>query len=124
MCHDSKSPSFAVVGRRRGRSRRLEDETRAGGDNHRTLDGVAELAHVARPVVVLKRREASFADRVDALAERLRELVDERPHEDRNVLAPFAQRRDGDGIDVEPIVKIFAEGAREPPSRGRDSSRR
>ena len=46
---------------------------------------------------------------VDALAERLRELVDEAPDEQRNVLGTLAQRRHINRKDVESVVEILPE---------------
>ena len=40
---------------------------------------------------------------------RVRSCVEEMVDEQRNVLAPFAQRRNDDVNDVEPVEQIFAE---------------
>ena len=45
------------------------------------------------------------------LAERLRELLDETPDQQGDVLGPFAQRRQRNGKHVQPIVEVFPERA-------------
>src|SRR4051812_9672335 len=45
----------------------------------------------------------------DVTAQRLLPLPDNRPDERRNVLHPFAQRRQADREDVEPVIKIRPE---------------
>ena len=51
----------------------------------------------------------SRGDRVDPLAERRRELVDEAPHQQRDVLDALAQRRHVDREDVQPVEQVLAE---------------
>ena len=46
---------------------------------------------------------------LDRLAERLRELIDERPRKCGDVLDPFAERRDRDREHVETIEQILTE---------------
>ena len=57
----------------------LDDEAGAVGDDHRPLDHVPQLADVAGPRVALQRLEARLRQRLDRLAERAGELVDEGP---------------------------------------------
>ena len=83
----------------------------AGREHDRALDGVLELAHVARPVGRLQRLEHAGLHAVDALAGALRVLRDEVIDEHRDVLAPLAQRRNVDRDDVQPVVEILLEPA-------------
>ena len=94
-------------------ARRRGAGTTDGGrcEDHRPFDDVAQLADVARPRVALQLAQTVLRQRLDGLAERLRELVDERPHQPRNVFDALAQRRHDDRKHVEPIEQIFAEGA-------------
>src|SRR5437867_10962729 len=72
----------------------------------RTLDGVEELANVARPGIRLERGERRGAEPLDAVrGVRLHEMIGEEPH----VLSPLAQRRDLDGDRVDAVVEVLAE---------------
>ncbi len=75
------------------------------------LDGVLELAHVARPRVVAEHVEGAARDAPRALAVLGGVLLDEVLRERRDVAAPVAQRRERDREDVEPVVQVFAEAA-------------
>src|SRR5262245_34972045 len=57
----------------------------------------------------LQQRHVLARDGVDPPVERLRELVDEAPDEERDVFDPLPQRRNVDGKDVEPVEEILAE---------------
>ncbi len=82
-----------------------------GGDVDRAVEDVAELAHVAGPVVRRQGRRR-FAAEGDggrggiAFAREVEEALDE----GRDVVSPaLAERRHGDGHDRETEVEIFAE---------------
>ena len=51
----------------------------------------------------------SLRNRINPLAERLRELVDEAPDEEGNILGALAQRRHPDREDVEPVEQVLTE---------------
>ena len=109
MC--SFSTSLIVTLCRPARPRRCRQsnrQLRAGRDDHRALHDVAQLANVAWPAVALKGGHARPGDRVDPLAERFRELVDEPPDEEGNILDPLAQRWDLDREDVEAVEQVLA----------------
>ncbi|GAB3484895.1 hypothetical protein GCM10027398_44490 [Azotobacter salinestris] len=61
----------------------------AFAEDHRPLDDVLQFAHVARPVVAHQHAQGPRGD----------------------VGAALAQRRHGDGEDVEPVIEILAEAA-------------
>ena len=68
-----------------------------------------------------------FGTSVDLAAELALPAIDHRPHQQRDVLAALAQRRQRDGEDVEPIVEILPEaplghGAFEIAVGGRDDA--
>ena len=69
----------AVAGRRATREFDAEPGTCAHNDG--PFDDVPQLADVPRPSVPLKREEMIFRNRVDFLAKRPGELIDESPHE-------------------------------------------
>ncbi len=74
-----------------------------------TFGGVDQLAHVARPVMGEQLRQFAGADRQWLAAMALRRLAGEVFEQQRNVLAPFAQRRDVQLGDVQPVQQVFAE---------------
>ena len=80
--------------------------------DHGPFDDVPELANVAGPRILLQRGHVTRADRVDWLAKRRRELLDESPHQQRYVVRSFAQRRHADREHAEAIVQVLAEGTR------------
>src|SRR2546423_8847145 len=77
-------------------------------ENQETLDGIAELADVTRPVERAKALEGVGCERarLNALTrrKRRREILSQR----RDVLATFAQRRYVNRHNVQSIVQIFA----------------
>jgi len=82
----------------------------------RSLNGVSQLAHVARPRVGQKaihgsRRQADGPTGV---------LAGEPPGQWQNVLAAFAERRDGQLDHVQPVEQVFAE---RPCRRGGEGER-
>ena len=74
------------------------------GQDRRALDDVAQLADVAGPRVALEDVHRLLIDGANRLAVAGVELVEECLHEERDVLASVAQRRQLDGEDVEPVV--------------------
>ena len=82
----------------------------AVADQHRALDDVLQLAHVAGPVVADQHVDGGGGDAPDALAVLARVLGEEVVGEQQDVRLPLAQRRHEDGEDVEPVVEVLAEG--------------
>ena len=90
----------------------------AAAQRQRALDRVLELPDVARPVVrhqpahrLLRERHAR-PRRIELAPHAIEEVLGEQ----RNVLAPLAQRRHVDGNHVQPIEQILAERLRPSPS--------
>ena len=73
------------------------------------LDDVAQLADVARPGAPLQRLHRPARHLGDLLAHAGRELLDEGPDQERDVLRALAQRRHDDREDVEAVVEVLAE---------------
>ncbi len=96
---------------RRGRCAELLRclEQRPARENRGAFDDVLELAHVARPVVARRALEECRRNAVEGLAQFAGCFSEEVAHEQRDVLAPFAQRRHGDREDVEPVEKVRPE---------------
>ena len=109
----SSERRLLAVGHRRAGSESVRQAQHAVRTHHdRALDQVAELAHVAGPVVALERRQrlgGHLADRPsEARALAAREVLDE----ERDVLATLAQRRQPDRDDVQAVVEVLAEATR------------
>src|SRR5262245_42486238 len=71
----------------------LDPQRPLSAQDDRSLDDVPQLADVAGPRVPLQRRQAGLIDAVDPLPHLPPDLVHERPHQQRDVLWPLAQRR-------------------------------
>src|SRR5439155_7650100 len=78
-------------------------------EDQRSLDHVAELSHVPRPVPSLEGLERRRVERLDPLLELAVERLAKVVGEERNVTLDFAQRGQGDGGDRDPIVEIGPE---------------
>src|SRR5437870_806059 len=78
-------------------------------EDHRALDDVLELAHVARPVVLGEPFQCFFADRRRLRRRAVTVLREEVLDERRDVLLAFAQRRHVDVDDVESVKEVVAE---------------
>ena len=72
------------------------------------LDLVAQLAHIARPVVVTQALHRLPAETVAGLAECARRLVEQALTDHRDVTAPRTQRRQMQAHACEAIVEILA----------------
>ena len=71
----------------------IEHQRVTGRMNHRALDHVLELAHVARPRVFLQRGQHRRGNSREPAVQRALAPVDEEPRQPRDVLDPLAQRR-------------------------------
>ena len=79
--------------------------------DHRALDDVAQLAHIARPGVLAEQLERRLVDAAHLPLVLLVELGHERLREERDVLGAPAQRRERDRQHVDPVVEILPERA-------------
>src|SRR5260370_1799235 len=76
--------------------------------NRRALQGVAQLADIARPVIPEQRRSGISREGGRWTPEGFADLLQERLAQQEDVGAALAQRRNADVEDVQPIVQIFA----------------
>src|SRR5262245_44767089 len=83
----------------------------APGQDHRAVQDVLELAHVAWPVVAREHLEGAGGYAAYVAVTLAGDLAHEVLDECRNVLAPLAERRHVDGHDVEPVVEVLTERA-------------
>ena len=95
------------------RSRDFDDV--AVAEDGRAFDAVLQLADVARPVVRAQLRPRLGRDAQRRLPQLARELLQEEIDQRVDVLAPRAQRRDGDREDVDAEEEVFAEAALASP---------
>src|SRR5207247_4408572 len=107
----ARQASRSNFGRQVGR---LDDAAR---DAHRdrALNLVLQLADVAGPPVLRKDLERLRAELDVRLPEALLGFTQEERAEQRDFLAPFAQRRDVDTDHAQPVVKILAKLALRHP---------
>ena len=84
-------------------------DRRSGRQHNRALVRVLELAHVARPVILLERRDHVVVHRFDRLGVPCRMFVSEPFHEHWNILDAFAKRGYGNRDHVQAIVQIVLE---------------
>ena len=85
----------------------------AGRHDQQPVDDVPELAHVAGPGIGLQRGQRILAELARRHSGRLGRARHEMPRQERDVLAPVAQRRHFDRHDAEAVEQILAE----PPRR-------
>jgi len=81
----------------------------AGHDG--ALDGILQLTHIPRPVVVQKHLQGSLGNVGHLFAQLVRDPFHKVRGQQRDVLTPVPQRGDADLDHVQTIVKIVAEPA-------------
>jgi len=107
IVHRRHRRGFANRSRRRAAAdvgRQLVDGHRlAPAEKNRTLDDVAQLAHIAGPGIHLEKVDYLVTETLDFAPTIGGELAQEHIREQRDVLAAFPQGRqvDGDGVDAE-----------------------
>src|SRR5207245_7405089 len=77
--------------------RQLGDQFFSGSERDSTLDGVFDLANIARPIVSTERIQRIRVYSQNILPCRWRVFLQKMVHEKRNVFAAFAQRWRTDG---------------------------
>src|SRR6185369_8438627 len=83
----------------------------ARGEDHRVLDDVLELAHVAGPRIAAEDLERPGRERAQGLAQLLAVAQQEIPREERDVLDAVPQRRKTQRDAAEPVVEVGTERA-------------
>ncbi len=99
---------FVLGGARRGKLESRGVDFFTVGQNSGALDGVLELANVARPGVGLDEAARSGAELEIGLAKFAAESFEKIFGEEDGVAAAFAKRRDGDGHGGDAEVEIFS----------------
>src|SRR5206468_11015269 len=74
-----------------------------------SLHDALPISDVARPIVPLQRLHGAVGHALDRALHGPLPLVDDEPHELRNVAAPLAQGRNANREDAQPVVQIVAE---------------
>src|SRR4029077_12590374 len=80
-------------------------------NDERAFDHVLQFADVAWPGIRLQRFESLLLNMLDLLPSSLPVKIDEIAYKQRDVLSSFAQGRQFNGKDAEPVVKITPKGA-------------
>ena len=93
------------------RERIVELERVAVRVDERTLDDVLQLSHVSRPRVLLQREHRGREHRRDPAPELPLALMDQKPHQRRDVVPSFTERRQVDWINAQAIVQVGSEAA-------------
>ena len=102
-----------ALDRRSGGQPALVDREFVGvAHDHRPLNHVLQLAHIARPRIRPQVIERPLVDAPDRLARLPRVAIDEVLDQQRDVVGPLAKRRHRDGKHVQPVEEIAAERAR------------
>ena len=97
-----------------GRQRRIQ--ARGARRQQLALEQVAQLAQVARPVLLGQPAARAFRQLEPGTREALREVGEHRRGHRQDVRAPFAQRRQPEGEHLEPPEEVAAEDAALDPA--------
>src|SRR5205807_5379255 len=82
---------------------------RTTSENYCSLNQVFQFADVSRPVPACQLPHTGSGNRFDLLLHAAGVLLGEVTHQQRNVLRTLTQRRNLNGKDVEPVIKVAAE---------------
>src|SRR5206468_1353154 len=83
----------------------------SGGEQQRLLDGRAQLAHVPPPLVRDAGAQRLAGERLRVAREAPGGLLQEVVDQQRDVLAPLGERRNGELDDAQAVVEVLAEAA-------------
>src|SRR5438046_2339733 len=86
---------------------RLRRDHAVGGEQHRALDHVRELADVAGPRVLQQAPQGILREAGRRLAGLLTVFPEEMLEQNRDVVAPLAERREGDRDHGQAVVEIL-----------------
>src|ERR1700722_11909570 len=79
------------------------------GEDNATLDVILELSNVSRPVVAHHRAHGFFRNQFDRFLHRPGKLLNEIFHELWNIGLPFAQWRQVNRENIQPVIQVFTE---------------
>src|SRR6266446_835417 len=75
-----------------------------GRENHPAFDNVLQFANVSRPWVLHQSFHSFAGNRINRSVQPSRRILHEMPHERWYVPRTFAQWRNGDGENVQPVI--------------------
>src|SRR2546428_4026527 len=78
-------------------------------ENHRTLDHILQLAHVARPVIGLEEVQGALVDMANAFASSFGVAIDQILDQDGNVVAALPQCGHSKREHVEAVEEVLSE---------------
>ena len=78
------------------------------GKNHRSLDEILQLPHIAGPVIGLERFHGLRRDRLDAFLHPLGEFLSKVSDQQGNIFRALTQGRHRDRKDLEPVIEVAA----------------
>ena len=87
----------------------IHREDRPFGQHHRPLDHIPQFAHIPRPRISLEAGHGFRGQVHHGFRYLAADFRQEMAHHLGNVIAPLAQRRHGDGNDIEPVIEILPE---------------
>src|SRR5579863_5405101 len=105
---DDRTATRLSIGSRKTR-RCVTAQYASGCSDDAALDDVLQLPDIARPVIPRQSHHDVLGNRLDGFALLPGKRFDEVFHEKGNIVEPFAQRRQRDGKDVQPVKEIGPE---------------
>ena len=105
---DDRTATRLSVGSRKTR-RCVSAQYASRGPDDAALDDVLQLSDIARPVIPPQIYHDVLGNRVDGFALLPGKRFDEVFRKKGNIVEPFAQRRQRDGKDVQPVKEIGPE---------------
>ena len=100
-----------VAGLRLGQRERIRGQTALAAQDQGALDGVAELADVARPAQAAQILHGVRSESGYLLAITLAQLTQEMLRQQRNILPPLTQGRQLQGKDIQTVKQVFTKQA-------------
>src|SRR5258705_1959532 len=87
---------------------RFETQSYALGEYHAAFDHVLQFTNVSRPRILLHRFQRTLLDLANLLSHARRQPRREIIYQQRNIINAFAQRRNLNREDIQPIKKVHA----------------
>lgn len=85
-------------------ARFIDEVLLAAGQRDRAFDHVLQFAHIARPGIINQQCRRGLGNSLYLLPAASRAVLKERVNQQRNILAPFTERRHENLDHVEPVV--------------------
>ena len=90
---------------------RVKEYRALTADTRKLLDDIEQLTHIAGPAGADQQFHRLGCKAIHVLAIALRQRAQKVPGEQRDIVAPLFQRRNGQRDDIEPVVEVAAEAA-------------